>query len=433
MLNDDRGTLTNGSVVNQSIGTDLFRPEALLADADGGAGQPIARLPVSWGLLTMSMGTMLAGCVGFLMLGTYARQETARGLVSGSGGEIRIAAPAAGVVRTVLVVDGQRVRADQMLVTVHTLHTGVNGRPVDQALLDSLDRELVDMRARLRALGEAARIETEGLPGRFAALKGELAAASAQEQSASDRLRLAQESLARIEPVAARGFISSESLRHHREEVLVLQQAIADARGAKARIEGQIRELSNLAMRQPMTVAQQRGELLDLIARTQRDRDIAAGQRGFAVTAPASGVVTTVQVAQGQPVDPQQTLMTVTTKVDALLAEIFVPSRAIGFLAPGQEVRLRFDAFPYQRFGVGTGRVRTISSTVLRPDQIVATIHVEEPVYRVVVALDQDAINAYGQRYRIRSGMALSADIVLDRRSFAQWLLDPIKALRGRL
>jgi membrane fusion protein len=77
--------------------------------------------------------------------------------------------------------------------------------------------------------------------------------------------------------------------------------------------------------------------------------------------------------------------------------------------------------------------VRTISSTVLRPDQIVATIHVEEPVYRVVVALDQDAINAYGQRYRIRSGMALSADIVLDRRSFAQWLLDPIKALRGRL
>ncbi|MFV3561794.1 biotin/lipoyl-binding protein, partial [Mycobacterium tuberculosis] len=88
----------------------------------------------------MSMGTMLAGCVGFLMLGTYARQETARGLVSGSGGEIRIAAPAAGVVRTVLVVDGQRVRADQMLVTVHTLHTGVNGRPVDQALLDSLDR-----------------------------------------------------------------------------------------------------------------------------------------------------------------------------------------------------------------------------------------------------------------------------------------------------
>ncbi|MFV3517184.1 hypothetical protein ACNJD8_21475, partial [Mycobacterium tuberculosis] len=95
-----------------------------------------------------------------------------------------------------------------MLVTVHTLHTGVNGRPVDQALLDSLDRELVDMRARLRALGEAARIETEGLPGRFAALKGELAAASAQEQSASDRLRLAQESLARIEPVAARGFIS---------------------------------------------------------------------------------------------------------------------------------------------------------------------------------------------------------------------------------
>jgi membrane fusion protein len=114
-------------------------------------------------------------------------------------------------------------------------------------------------------------------------------------------------------------------------------------------------------------------------------------------------------------------------------AEIFVPSRAIGFLAPGQEVRLRYDAFPYQRFGVGTGRIKSISSTVLRPDQIVATIRVEEPVYRVVVALDQDAIVAYGKRYRIRPGLALGADIVLDRRTFAEWLLDPIEALRGRL
>lgn len=411
----------------------LFRPEALAAAASGGFGQPIAKLPVSWGLLSTCMGAMLAGFVAFMMVGTYARQETARGIVSATDGEIRIAAPTGGIVRSVLVTDGQRVRAGQTLVTVDTPHTGVNGRPVDQSLLDSLDRELANLRTRLRALGEAADIEAKGIPARRAALEGERTAVVAQGRSAARRLSLAQESLARMEPVAARGFISSETLRHHREEVLVLQQAIADARGAEARLDGQISELDNQAARQPLTVAQQRGELLDLIARTERDRDAARGQRGFAVTTPAAGTVTTVQVAKGQPIDPQATLMTVSVAAKAMQAEIFVPSRAIGFLGPGQDVRLRYDAFPYQRFGVGTGRVQSISSTVLRPDQIVATIRVEEPVYRVVVALDQDAIFAYGRRYRIRPGLALSADIVLDRRTFAEWLLDPIEALRGRL
>lgn len=182
-----------------------------------------------------------------------------------------------------------------------------------------------------------------------------------------------------------------------------------------------------------MTVAQQRGELLDLIARTRRERDAAAGQRGYAVTAPTSGVVTTVQAGDGQPIDPQTTLMTVSTGTRAMMAELFVPSRAIGFIEEGQKVRLRYDAFPYQRFGVGTGRVKAISSTVLRPDQVTAAIRIEEPVYRVVIALDESSITAYGHRYRIRPGFALNADIILDRRSFAQWLLDPILALRGRL
>lgn len=411
----------------------LFRSEALAAAANAGLGQPIAKLPVSWGLLSISMGAMLAGCVVFLMVGTYARQETAKGVVSAIGGEVRIAAPAAGIVRSVLITDGQRVRARQTLITVDTLHTGVNGRPVDQFLLDSLDRELTNLRTRLHALQEAAGIEARGIPARRTALEGERAAILAQKRSAVRRLSLAQDSLARMEPVATRGFISSETLRQHREEVLVLQQAIEDARGVEARLDGQISELNNQAARQPLIVAQQRSELLGLITRTERDRDAATGQRGFAVTAPAEGTVTTVQVAKGQPIDPQATLMTVSLATHAMQAEIFVPSRAIGFLATGQDVRLRYDAFPYQRFGVGTGRVQSISSTVLRPEQIVATIRVEEPVYRVVVALDQDAIVAYGSRYRLRPGLALSADIVLDRRTFAEWLLDPIKALRGRL
>ncbi|QXT34377.1 HlyD family efflux transporter periplasmic adaptor subunit [Sphingomonas sanguinis] len=414
--------------------TPLFRPEALAAASDSGLGEPIAKLPVSWTLLSMAMGALLSAFIALMVLGTYTRREVALGLVSSTGNNIRITVPTPGIVRDVLVADGQKVRARQPLVTIETSHNGVTGRSVDEELISNLDRERANLKRRLNSLGQAAAIELRGMPARLEALRQEKMAAKAQERSANKRLAMATEALARIEPVAERGFISGESMRRRKEEIIILQQAIADARGAEARLDGQISELENQIARQPMLVAQQRGELLDQISRTQRDREMAAAQTGFTIRSPTSGVVTTLQIAKGQPVDGQMTLMTVSQHPKgSMLAELFVPSRAIGFLEPGQKVRLRFDAFPYQRFGVGTGRIKTISSTVLRPDQVAATIRIEEPVYRVVVSLDRDTIMAYGRQYHIRPGFALSADIVLERRSFAQWLLDPILALRGRL
>lgn len=427
--------VSGGLIRDESMDrTPLFRPEALAAASDSGLGQPIAQLPVTWSLLSITMGMMLLAFVALMVFGSYTRREVALGLVSSTGTDVRITVPSPGVVKDVIVSDGQKVRAGQALIAIETLHNSVTGRSVDQELIGNLDREIMNLNQRLRSLSEFAAIELRGMPPRLEALRQERIAAKAQEISASKRLRLAEDALVRIEPVAAHGFISGESMRQRKEEILELQQGIADAHGAEARLDGQISELENQIARQPMAVAQQRGELLNQISRVQRDREAAAAQTGFTIRSPTSGVVTTLQVAKGQPVDGQMTLMTVSHKTKGnMLAEIFVPSRAIGFLEPGQEVRLRFEAFPYQRFGVGTGRIRTISSNVLRPDQVAATIKIEEPVYRVIVTLDCDTIMAYGRRYHIRPGFALNADIVLERRNFAQWLLDPIIALRGRL
>ena len=58
----------------------------------------------------------------------------------------------------------------------------------------------------------------------------------------------------------------------------------------------------------------------------------------------------------------------------SLLAELFVPSRAIGFVEPGQRVRLMVDAFPYQRFGTLGGRVETVSQAVLSPNEVIGKV-----------------------------------------------------------
>jgi membrane fusion protein len=77
--------------------------------------------------------------------------------------------------------------------------------------------------------------------------------------------------------------------------------------------------------------------------------------------------------------------------------------------------------------------VQSISATVLRPAEVQAAVELKEPMYRVIIRLEKNSIGAYGKQYHVQSGMALKADIVLERRSFAAWLLDPIMAMRGQL
>jgi membrane fusion protein len=140
-----------------------------------------------------------------------------------------------------------------------------------------------------------------------------------------------------------------------------------------------------------------------------------------------------MQARLGQPVDMVKPLMTIIPRGARVQAELYVPSRAIGFVNEGQTVRLLYDAFPYTRFGPGFGTVVQRSSVVLMPEEVTAAVKVTEPVYRVTVELRDSFMFAYGQRVPLQSGMALMADIILEDRSFLALLLDPLLAARGRV
>lgn len=219
-----------------------------------------------------------------------------------------------------------------------------------------------------------------------------------------------------------------EAMRQRQEEILSMRHAVAQIQGEQARLLAQIDDHRSAVMQRPLALAQQRGQLLDEIGRDRRDRETLVQNAGYAILAPSRGVVSALQVSRCELVDPQRKLMEISNSDAKVSAELYVPSRAIGFVEVGQKVRVRYDAFPYQRYGSANATVRAISSTVLRPQDVNAAVKVEEPVYRVLVTLDRQEMIAYGRRYRIRPGFALTADVVLDRRNFLQWLFDPILA-----
>jgi multidrug efflux pump subunit AcrA (membrane-fusion protein) len=108
--------------------------------------------------------------------------------------------------------------------------------------------------------------------------------------------------------------------------------------------------------------------------------------------------------------------------VARLQARLSVPSRAIGFIAPGDRILLRYRAFPYQTFGHQVGRVASISPDAIAPAGAAGN---SGQVYRVLVDLQQQAITARGKSRPLRPGMLLDADILGERRRLYEWILKP--------
>jgi membrane fusion protein len=152
--------------------------------------------------------------------------------------------------------------------------------------------------------------------------------------------------------------------------------------------------------------------------------------RAYVVSAPIAGQVTALQVTLGANPDSRMPLMAIVPTGGILQAEIYIPSRAIGFVKPGQEVRLLYDAFPYQRFGAYRGRVTTVSQAILAGSDVPAVIGAKEPVYRAVVALERQTIEAEGQTISLQSGGELTANIILDRRTLIDWILSPLAEVK---
>ena len=203
------------------------------------------------------------------------------------------------------------------------------------------------------------------------------------------------------------------------------------------KLASQQAQLADLHLQQeqlPGKQATRQADLRNQLSELQQRLIEVKSRREFAVVAPIAGRVTAIQAKQGQTVTPQQSLLTI-IPVDAKFeAELFVPTRAVGFIQPGQQVYLRYQAFPYQRYGLYEGRVKHVASAILAPQEIPAPVPVgNEPVYRVTITLNQQDVTAYGKQFPLQAGMLLDADIVLDQRPIWQWLLEPLISLKGRI
>nr|WP_283711171.1 HlyD family efflux transporter periplasmic adaptor subunit [Pseudoalteromonas prydzensis] len=153
----------------------------------------------------------------------------------------------------------------------------------------------------------------------------------------------------------------------------------------------------------------------------------------YTITASNSGVVTGIQVVEGETLTQAKPLLHIIPEGSELVAELLLPTRSAGFIALGNDTRLRFDAFPYQRFGFINSKISRIDKALITPNEIRLPIALQEPVYRLRATLSQPQMQAYGKAFELKSGMLFEADIMLEQRTLIEWLLEPLYSLKGRV
>jgi len=142
------------------------------------------------------------------------------------------------------------------------------------------------------------------------------------------------------------------------------------------------------------------------------------------IYAPISGVVSTLNVHNtGEVVQPGQTLAEMTPNHAPLVLEVSLPNREAGFVKTGMPVQVKFDAFPYQNYGVIPGKVVSISPDAKTDERLGV-------FYRVEVSIDRDSVKANNQTWKLKAGQTATAEIVIRQRSIADILLDPLKQLQ---
>ncbi|MDT3671453.1 MAG: HlyD family efflux transporter periplasmic adaptor subunit [Aromatoleum sp.] len=144
------------------------------------------------------------------------------------------------------------------------------------------------------------------------------------------------------------------------------------------------------------------------------------------ILAPVSGVVTDVATTQpGDKIQANTPLGGIAPKDARAVLKLQIAERDRAFLREGQPVKLKFAAFPYQRYGLIDGNLEYISPTTL------PAAKTKEPVYEGHVALARDHYEVAGEAYPVRYGMTAVAEIVVRERRLIDLALDPFRQIRG--
>ena len=367
----------------------------------------------------------------------------------------KIVQPAeAGLIKEVLVSEGQSVEQGQVLIRLDPTLAGADDLSLGSELasrrlaLRRIDAELRGTRLLPRPgddPGLLAQVQLQALTHRQAYLDA-LAQEHASRERALHDLRAAQETLAKLRStsvlvqqsadahrrLAAEGFYSplssNEKEREAIEQAQDLKAQVAGVQGLQSTLAAQDKKIAALSSNFRNQLQTERTEVMGQLAKLEQDSRKLKFKAGLLeLRAPQAGTVKDIATTTvGAVVQPGMVLLTLVPRDEPLVAEVQIRNDDVGFVQVGQPVKLKIAAYPFQKHGLLEGRVKTVAADAQSGDSVT---HQGSPQgYKAVVALESQALLSEGVTpLRLESGMQVAAEVQQGRRTVLEYLLSPVQ------
>jgi membrane fusion protein len=354
----------------------LFRREATASLEQQWLGTIHLAQPLSSWLTSVLAFVILLAFITFVLIGTVTMKARVTGILVPGKGSLVINAPNAGVLVRTYVTEGQRVRAGEPLFELSTERQGSRGELtalIAQQLKSRTSSLETERRLRLAQNEDRKTVLTQ----RLQSLNAEANQLTQETELIKRRLALAQQTLRKYETLQASGYFSAAQTQQQEEAVIDLSTRLANEgrtaaqlRASRLEVEGELDALATSLATDLVQLQRAQASLEQEIAENN-------SRKSVLITAPRDGELTTITYQVGQAINSGQTLATLipmrSDNADGAMeleVDLYVPSRTAGFVARGQNVLIRYQAFPYQKFGLQKGVVIDVSATPFAPNEL---------------------------------------------------------------
>jgi len=371
---------------------------------------------------------------------------------------VKVVQPAeAGVIREILVDDGDMVAKDQVLIrmdpTVNNAdrHATENDLSISKLQLRRIEAEL-SSQAFDRKSGDNAtlyyQVQAQFQSHRQAYLDQIALETAARERMVNESkaahevmrkleatLPSYQRSAEAFEKLAKQNLVGSLQAEEKRRDATEKAQDLESQRASVAALASSIAQqdqrLAQLKSTYASDLNQQRMETVSRITRLQQDANKLNYQQGLLeLRAPQAGIVKDLATTTvGAVVQPGTVILNLVPANEPLQAEVMIDNQDIGFIREGQPVRIKLAAFPFQKYGMVDGVVKTVSADAQQRDskQIAEEPNTQALAFKAIVSLDTQQLRATKRDLSLAAGMQVSAEIIEDKRTVLEYLLSPVQ------
>ncbi|MBS0453566.1 MAG: HlyD family efflux transporter periplasmic adaptor subunit [Proteobacteria bacterium] len=412
--------------------SDLFRQEAIEYKRGNWLGEILLSRPVSYAIFSALSISIAASALAYLTWGEYTKKTRTSGYLVPDQGLIKIYPQQAGAVAFLKVSEGQIVKKGDLVAIISTERTSAKGSTQIEISkqLSFRQKSLAEEKEKIHQLYAEQITSAKRRLAQLAQEQQQLTRAIAAQ---GQRVQLSEIVVERYSQLAREKFVSELALQEKKSDLLEQQNRRRDFQRSKIASErdavGLQADLNNFPTKERNEVAELDRAIAEVVATGFENE----ARRESYVLAPEDGMVTAFQADRGKQADPTQPLMSLIPAGTQIRADLYVPSRSVGFVRTGSVAQLQYQAFPYQKFGSHQGRVVNVSRTAVPAHELPFPAPPTDVYYVIAVLPDEDYVLAYGKKEFLQVGMQVDADIWLDRRTLLEWILEPLYSVSGRV